>query len=95
MTHVFIVNDTTLKYHLEYMFAGTGANTDAPFLYDENYQNPRKKENGLTSASERNIVAMIADISRVKEGDKIIFYLQHHHFPFCFLIPGFLQLHIS
>ena len=76
MTHVFIVNDTTLKYHLEYMFAGTGANTDAPFLYDENYQNPRKKENGLTSASERNIVAMIADISRVKEGDKIIFYLQ-------------------
>ena len=31
MTHVFIVNDTTLKYHLEYMFAGTGANCDAPF----------------------------------------------------------------
>lgn len=76
MTHVFIVNDTTLKYHLEYMFAGTGANCDAPFLENSNYQNPRKKEDGLTSTSERNIVAMIADISRVREGDKVIFYLQ-------------------
>ena len=24
-THVFIVDDNTFKYHLEYMFAGTGA----------------------------------------------------------------------
>lgn len=24
-THVFIVNGQTFKYHLEYMFAGTGA----------------------------------------------------------------------
>lgn len=24
-THVFIVNEQTFKYHLEYMFAGTGA----------------------------------------------------------------------
>ena len=24
-THVFIVDDTTFKYHLEYMFAGCGA----------------------------------------------------------------------
>lgn len=76
MTHVFIVNDTTLKYHLEYMFAGTGANFDAPFLENAKYQNPRKKEDGLTPTSERNIVAMIADISRVREGDKVIFYLQ-------------------
>lgn len=76
MTHVFIVNDTTLKYHLEYMFAGTGANCDAPFLEDANYQNPRRKENGLTATSERNLVAMMADISRIQVGDKIIFYLQ-------------------
>ena len=76
MTHVFIVNDTTLKYHLEYMFAGTGANCDAPFLEDANYQNPRSKENGLTAAAERNLVAMMADISRIQVGDKIIFYLQ-------------------
>ncbi len=24
-THVFIVDKTTFKYHLEYLFAGTGA----------------------------------------------------------------------
>lgn len=76
MTHVFIVNDTTFKYHLEYMFAGTGANCDAPFLEDPNYQNPRRKEDGLTAASERNLAAMVADISRVRTGDKVIFYLQ-------------------
>lgn len=60
MTHVFIVNDTTLKYHLEYMFAGTGANCDAPFLEDPNYQNPRRKEDGLTATAERNLAAMVA-----------------------------------
>lgn len=76
MTHVFIVNDTTLKYHLEYMFAGTGANFDAPFLEDANYENPRRKENGLTAVSERSLVAMLADISRIQIGDQIIFYLQ-------------------
>lgn len=76
MTHVFIVNDTTLKYHLEYMFAGTGANCDAPFLEDPNYQNHRKKEDGLTATAERNLVAMVADISRIRIGDKVIFYLQ-------------------
>ena len=76
MTHVFIVNDTTLKYHLEYMFAGTGANCDAPFLEDPNYQNPRRKEDGLTATAERNLAAMVADISRIRTGDKVIFYLQ-------------------
>lgn len=76
MTHVFIVNDKTLKYHLEYMFAGIGAGCDAPFLEDSEYINPKKKINGVTAASERNLVAMIADISRVRAGDKIIFYLQ-------------------
>lgn len=76
MTHVFIVNDTTLKYHLEYMFAGTGANCDAPFLDDANYQNPRRKEDGLTATAERNLAAMVADISRIRTGDKVIFYLQ-------------------
>lgn len=76
MTHVFIVNDTTLKYHLEYMFAGTGANCDAPFLEDPNYQNPRRKEDGLTATAERNLAAMVADISRIRTGDKVVFYLQ-------------------
>ncbi|MEZ4817664.1 MAG: hypothetical protein R2776_06810 [Flavobacteriaceae bacterium] len=28
-THVLIVDETTFKVHLEYMFAGTGSATDA------------------------------------------------------------------
>lgn len=69
MVHVFIVNERTFKYHLEYMFAGTGAgDKDAPFLID-----PICNFNGNT---ERNLVGLIADISRVNIGDKIIFYLE-------------------
>ncbi|MFH1823705.1 MAG: hypothetical protein ABH873_00545 [Candidatus Firestonebacteria bacterium] len=30
-THVFIVNTNTFKYHLEYLFAGTGAKDDKAF----------------------------------------------------------------
>ncbi len=67
--HVFIVDEITFRYHLEYMFAGTGAkDKTVPFLLDS--------EAPLHYATERNLVGMIADISRVREGDKIIFYLQ-------------------
>ena len=76
MTHVFIVNKKTFKVHLEYMFAGTGAAKDAPFLLDATYRNPQKKEIGVTASAERNLVAMIADVSRIRVGDKILFYLQ-------------------
>lgn len=76
MTHVFIVNDETFKIHLEYMFAGTGCSSDANFYENSEYVNPKKKEDGLTTGSERNIVSMIADVSRIRPGDKIIFYLQ-------------------
>lgn len=67
--HVFIVDKYTFKYHLEYMFAGTGAgDKEVPFLADCNtYTHP---------TTERNLVGMIADVSRIREGDKIIFYLQ-------------------
>jgi hypothetical protein len=66
MVHVFIVNEKTFKYHLEYLFAGTGAgDKDAPFLVD-----PDCNFNGNT---ERNLVGLIADISRISIGDKIIF----------------------
>lgn len=69
MVHVFIVNEKTFKYHLEYLFAGTGAgDKDAPFLVD-----PDCNFNGNT---ERNLVGLIADISRISIGDKIIFYLE-------------------
>lgn len=78
MTHVFIVNDETFKIHLEYMFAGTGCSSEAIFYENNEYENPKKKEkeDALTTASERNVVAMIADVSRIRTGDKIIFYLQ-------------------
>lgn len=67
--HVFVVDSTTFKLHLEYMFAGTGAkDKTSPFLQnsDVNYHH----------STERNLVGMIADISRVRQGDKIVFYLQ-------------------
>lgn len=68
-THVFVVDSNTFKYHLEYMFAGTGAG--------------QKKSSFLTNSSvscnwktEQMLVGMIADISRIRIGDKVIFYLQ-------------------
>lgn len=69
MTHVFIVDERTFKYHLEYLFAGTGAkNKLSPFLQITNVQ--------YNWGTERNLVGMIADISRLRIGDNIIFYLQ-------------------
>lgn len=68
-THVFVVDKTTFKLHLEYMFAGTGAgNKKVPFLTGI--------EEPIHWATENNLVGMIADISRLRIGDKIIFYLQ-------------------
>lgn len=65
-THVFIVNGQTFKYHLEYMFAGTGASEKkSPFL-----NNPTIQYN---ATAERNLMGMIADISRIQIGDNIIF----------------------
>lgn len=73
-THVFIVDDTTFKAHLEYMFVGTGA------------QDRNVDFNGLTSTGhhhkiENNLVGMMSDLSRIRIGDSVIFYLQqnHHH----------------
>lgn len=69
MTHVFIVNDKTFKYHLEYMFAGTGAKDKAPtFLTHPTTDNTHP-------STERNLVGMIADISRLRVGDEVVFYL--------------------
>lgn len=69
MTHVFVVDETTFKYHLEYLFAGTGAkDKSAPFLANHLIN--------INSTIERMLIGMIADISRISIGDKIIFYLQ-------------------
>ncbi len=70
-THVFIVDSTTFKYHLEYMFAGTGAK--------EYYIDFNNSENSqLHSTIENNLLGMIADSQRVRAGDLVIFYLQQN-----------------
>lgn len=68
-THVFIVDETTFKYHLEYMFAGTGSK-DA--IIDFN----GKTKSKLHHTNENSLVAMMADGMRIRKGDYIIFYLQ-------------------
>lgn len=68
-THVFVVDETTFKYHLEYKFAGTGAkDKQSSFLLNANI--------AYNSTTERMLVGMIADISRIRVGDNVIFYLQ-------------------
>ena len=66
--HVFIVNTTTFKYHLEYMFAGTGA------------KDCRIDFNGVTTSSLKNaenmLAGMMADVLRIRKGDRVIFYVQ-------------------
>ena len=75
MYHVFVVNDVTFKYHLEYLFAGTCAPQNPDFLEDSEYRNPSNKNYGVTPKQELSICEMIADVSRIRPGDKVIFYL--------------------
>lgn len=68
-THVFIVTEQSFKVHLEYMFAGTGSkDKDIDFNGGQHSLLHPKKENGLAS--------MMADCSRVRENDNVIFYVQ-------------------
>ena len=67
-THVFIVDDKTFKYHLEYMFAGTGAKNK---IIDFN----NATESNLHHSVESSLVGMMADGCRVRKDDLIIFYL--------------------
>lgn len=68
-THVFIVDSNTFKYHIEYMFAGTGAGDT--FIDFNNLTTT-----SLHAQTENNLIGMIADLSRIRIGDNIIFYLQ-------------------
>ena len=83
--HVFIVNDVTFNYHLKYMFAGTGAKDRNPsFLV--------RCDAGCHPATEDNLVGMIADISRIRVGDKILFICSQRLnirgcFMVCFKLP--------
>ena len=68
MAHVFIVNEKTLNVHLNYLFAGTGSKDNyCDFIFDYNLD--------LNYKIEEMLVSMIADISRIRENDKILFYL--------------------
>jgi hypothetical protein len=69
MAHVFIVDETTFSTHLKYMFAGTGAKE-----YKCNYLEDDSIE--IKAPVERLLSEMISDISRVKKGDSVIFYLR-------------------
>ncbi len=69
MAHVFIVDEKTFSTHLKYKFAGTGAKEyKCYYLEDNNIE--------IEPSVERLLSGMIADISRVKKGDSVIFYLQ-------------------
>lgn len=69
MPHVFVVDENTLPIHLKYKFAGTGAKENKC----EQLTDYKKKMNG---GVEKTLTSMIADISRVREGDSVLFYLQ-------------------
>ena len=71
-THVFIVGSNTFKYHLEYLFVGTGAGEK---VIDFN----NSITSALHSSSENGLLGMIADSQRVRTGDLIIFYLQQDY----------------
>ena len=68
-THVFIVNSRTFKIHLEYLFAGTGSEKN---IVDFN----NSPNSALYHTTENMLVGMIADGSRIRRGDQIVFYLQ-------------------
>jgi len=66
--HVFIVDHKTFSYHLEYLFAGTGAkDSSIDFNGCPHTQYPQK---------ENMLVSMMSDACRIRKGDPIIFYLQ-------------------
>lgn len=67
-THVCIVNDNTLKYHLRYMFIGTGAK-------DKNVDFNNTIKTNHKYQSENLLVGMLADLNRIRKGDYVIFYL--------------------
>lgn len=70
-THVFIVDSTTFKYHLEYLFVGTGAK-------DRKIDFNNTSNCDLSHTAEKMLLGMMADSQRVRKGDYVIFYLQQN-----------------
>jgi len=70
-THVFIVDSNTFKYHLEYMFAWTWA-------WNKYIDFNNIDTTNLHHSSENGLLWMIADGSRIRINDLVIFYLQQN-----------------
>lgn len=69
-THVFIVDESTFEFHLNYLFAGTGASRILPtFIQDS-------KNSSFSNYNEKVLTSMLADCARLRKGDNVIFYLQ-------------------
>lgn len=75
-THVFIVDTTTFKYHLEYLFVGTG---NANKVIDFNNSATTQLYTGRKYKGEDSLLGMIADSQRVRTDDSVIFYLQQNY----------------
>lgn len=65
MTHVFIVNKDTFDIHLSHLFVGTG--------FADNYPDLDSKDE-KKYLHEDNFSDLIADISKVRAGDSVLFY---------------------
>lgn len=72
-THVLVVNDNTFKYHLEYMFAGTGPKE--PKTEDKQVTKQKILDAKLNASLEKVCIGLMADWGRVRKGDYIFFYV--------------------
>ncbi|MDA2922281.1 DUF91 domain-containing protein, partial [Patescibacteria group bacterium AH-259-L07] len=76
-THVFIVDSTTFKIHLEYLFAGTGSKKKNGMSHEGIFIDfNNDTTTSLHFKTEDNLIGMIADTNRIRKNDLIIFYLQ-------------------
>ena len=71
--HVFIVGAQTFPLHLQHQFAGIGAKDHAHIDFNASAES---KFTSRMAQTEINLVKMIADVSCIRPGDRVIFYLQ-------------------
>lgn len=70
-THVFIVDEQTFPVHLKYMFAGIGKTQK----YDEKTPILNLSFNLKECLESKAYIGMIQDISRIRIGDEVFFYV--------------------
>ena len=68
-THVFIVNEKTFPIHLKYLFAGTG-------FSEKQIENIKASYKNVDINEKKNFYGLLADITRIRNNDLIIFYLE-------------------